>query len=112
MFETSHGFNIEQSGAVFAAMSIGAIISTFISIYQEQWLVRYLEWTFKSEKSPGIIRSKIDLSSPESRLYFACFQSALLPIGLFWFGVSDVSFRYCSNGLHCFSGPSSLQFLG
>jgi hypothetical protein len=29
---------------------------------------------------------KIDLSSPESRLYFTCIESTLLPIGLFWFG--------------------------
>ncbi|KAF7958805.1 hypothetical protein EAE96_002337 [Botrytis aclada] len=91
VFETSHGFNIQQSGAVFAAMSIGAIISTFISIYQEQWLVGFLEWSSNSAKSPGIIRRKIDLSSPEARLYFACFQSALLPIGLFWFGWTQFS---------------------
>jgi hypothetical protein len=34
----------------------------------------------------GRIRRSIDLSSPEGRLYFACIESALLPIGLFWFG--------------------------
>ncbi|KAF7938125.1 hypothetical protein BELL_0027g00130 [Botrytis elliptica] len=91
VFETSHGFNLQQSGAVFAAMSIGATISTFISIYQEQWLVACLKWSSNSAKSPGIIRRKIDLSSPEARLYFACFQSALLPIGLFWFGWTQFS---------------------
>lgn len=112
VFETSHGFDLQQSGAVFAAMSTGAIISTFISIYQEQWLVACLKWSSNSAKTPGIIRRKIDLSSPEARLYFACFQSALLPIGLFWFGVSDISFSYCSIGLQYFSGHNSLQFLG
>lgn len=25
-------------------------------------------------------------STPEGRLYFACIESALMPVGLFWFG--------------------------
>ncbi|KAJ8069995.1 hypothetical protein OCU04_000399 [Sclerotinia nivalis] len=91
VFETSHGFNLQQSGAVFAALSIAAMISTFVSIYQDRWLARYLNWSSKDKKNPGIIRRNIDLSSPEARLYFACFQSALLPIGLFWFGWTQFS---------------------
>lgn len=30
-------------------------------------------------------------SSPEGRLFFVCFMSSLLPIGLFWFGWTQFS---------------------
>jgi len=76
VFETNHGFNLEQAGAVFAALSIAAIISTVISIYGEQIAKRH--YPMISE-------------SPEGRLYLACGQSALLPIGLFWFGWTQFS---------------------
>lgn len=71
VFRTRHDFNIQQTGAVFAAISIGTIITTILSIYQEHLAKRL--WPKLSE-------------SPEGRLYFACLESALLPIGLFWFG--------------------------
>ncbi|KAL9580453.1 MAG: hypothetical protein Q9212_004486 [Teloschistes hypoglaucus] len=70
VFTTNHGFNIEQSGAVFASMCVGALLSTALSIYQEKIAIRY---------------GKIS-STPEGRLYFSCIESALMPIGLFWFG--------------------------
>ncbi|KAL8747029.1 MAG: hypothetical protein Q9190_001027 [Brigantiaea leucoxantha] len=70
VFGTNHHFNIQQSGAVFAAMCIGAILSTILSIYQEKIAI----WNGKSS------------STPEGRLYFSCIASALMPIGLFWFG--------------------------
>ncbi|KAI9690453.1 MAG: hypothetical protein M1822_009416 [Bathelium mastoideum] len=70
VFSTNHGFNLEQSYAPFAAVSIGAIISTIVTIVQEKWARR------GERKAP----------SPEGRLYFSCVQSALMPIGLFWFG--------------------------
>ncbi len=70
VFSTNHHFNIEQSGAVFAAMCIGAILSTILSIYQEKIARHYGKMS----------------STPEGRLYFSCIESALMPIGLFWFG--------------------------
>lgn len=73
VFTTNHGFAISQIGAVFAAVSIGTLIGTILSIYQEKF-ARRTEWGRKVAKSP------------EGRLYFACIESALLPIGLFWFG--------------------------
>ena len=73
VFSTSHGYTISQIGAVFAAVSIGSFIGTILSIYQEKFAKR-TEWGRKISKSP------------EGRLYFACIESALLPIGLFWFG--------------------------
>ncbi len=86
VFGRSHGFSIQKSGAVFAAMCIGATLSTILSIYQDRLLARYLLSSAKAIESPSRIRRKLDLSSPEGRLYFACIESALLPIGLFWFG--------------------------
>ncbi|KAI4097563.1 MAG: hypothetical protein LQ344_000296 [Seirophora lacunosa] len=73
VFGTNHQFNIEQNGAVFASMCVGALLSTVLSIYQEKVAIRY---------------GKLS-STPEGRLYFSCIESALMPIGLFWFGWSS-----------------------
>ncbi len=54
-------------------MCIGALLSTILSIYQEKIARHY---------------GKLS-STPEGRLYFSCIESALLPIGLFWFGWSS-----------------------
>ncbi|KAI4140330.1 MAG: hypothetical protein LQ341_003881 [Variospora aurantia] len=70
VFGTNHGFNVEQNGAVFASMCIGALLSTVLSIYQEKVAIHYGKFS----------------STPEGRLYYSCIESALLPIGLFWFG--------------------------
>ncbi|TVY34503.1 Efflux pump [Lachnellula occidentalis] len=86
VFERSHGFTLQQSNAVFAAMCAAAIISTVISIYQDRILNHYLSASGKHNQNPSRIRRRIDLSCPEGRLYFACIESVLLPIGLFWFG--------------------------
>lgn len=86
VFGRSHNFNIQQSGAVFAALSVGAILSTILSIYQDHLLARYLAHSAKTpEKQSRFIKS-LDLTCPEGRLYFSCIESVLLPIGLFWFG--------------------------
>ncbi|KAI4287794.1 MAG: hypothetical protein L6R35_002949 [Caloplaca aegaea] len=70
VFGTNHGFNVEQNGAVFASMCVGALLSTVLSIYQEKAAIHYGKFS----------------STPEGRLYYSCIESALLPIGLFWFG--------------------------
>jgi len=72
VYKTNHGFDLQQTGAIFAAICVGGIISTPLSIYQEKWAVRHNPEKFGS--------------SPEGRLYFTAFESALMPIGLFWFG--------------------------
>ena len=73
VYRTVYGFDLQQSNAVFASLSISAILSTFLSIYQEKLAMR----TAKGRRK---------LSTPEGRLYFACIESAFLPVGLFWFG--------------------------
>ncbi|KAL2413079.1 Efflux pump atB [Exophiala dermatitidis] len=76
VFSTRHGFTTEQNGAVFASISIGTILATVVSIYQAQYArTRWPKLT----------------TSPEGRLYFACLESILLPIGLFWFGWTTYS---------------------
>ncbi|KAK1142883.1 hypothetical protein N8T08_007317 [Aspergillus melleus] len=70
VFSTNHNFNVEQSGAVFSAVSIGSILATVMSVYQEHLATRL-----------GKMRG-----TPEGRLYFTCIESVLMPIGLFWFG--------------------------
>lgn len=75
VFTASHGFNVQQNGAVFTALSVAAILSTLISVAQE-----HIARTYFTGKRRAIF------DGPEGRLYFACIQSALLPIGCFWFG--------------------------
>ena len=69
VFGTNHHFNVQQNGAVFASMCVGALLATILSIYQEKVARHYGKMS----------------STPEGRLYFTCFESVLLPIGLFWF---------------------------
>lgn len=75
VFQRNHGFSLQQANAVFAAMCVGAILATIISIYQERIAKRY---------------GKL-VSTPEGRLYFACIESACMPIGLFMFGWTSFS---------------------
>lgn len=75
VFTDSHGFNVQQNGAVFTALSVAAILSTLISVAQE-----YVARNYFTGKRRAIF------DGPEGRLYFSCVQSALLPIGCFWFG--------------------------
>jgi multidrug resistance protein len=89
VFGRSHNFNIQQSGAVFAALSIGAILSTILSIYQDHLLTRYLAYSAKTPSKQSRFIKRLDLTCPEGRLYFSCIESVLLPIGLFWFGWSQ-----------------------
>jgi hypothetical protein len=72
VFTTQCNFTVERNGAVFAAVSIGSLIATFISIYQDKLALRLIK-----------DREKY---TPERRLYFSCVQSVLMPAGLFWFG--------------------------
>jgi multidrug resistance protein len=75
VFQSNHGFSLQQANSVFAAMCIASILSSILSIYQEKLARKYGKLA----------------SSPEGRLYFACVESACMPIGLFMFGWS--SFR-------------------
>ncbi|ETI24209.1 hypothetical protein G647_03578 [Cladophialophora carrionii CBS 160.54] len=72
VFEVSYGFSLEHTGLVFISMCVGAIISTILSIWQERWAAKHYP-------------AKVN-GSPEGRLMFTCIESALMPIGLFWFG--------------------------
>ncbi|KAI8938095.1 hypothetical protein NX059_005765 [Plenodomus lindquistii] len=75
IFQNNHGFSLQQANAVFASLCIASILATVLSIYQE-----------KIAKKHGKISS-----TPEGRLYFACVESALMPIGLFMFGWTSFS---------------------
>jgi len=76
VFINHHGFTLDQAGAVFTAISIAGIISTIIAITAEKYLRR---------TRPELLKS------PEGRLWPACIQSILLPIGLFWFAWTQFS---------------------
>ena len=76
VFTARHNFTPQSNGLVFLSISLGAIIGSLLSIYQERIARRHF---------PSL------LANPEGRLYFACLESALLPIGLFWFGWTSFS---------------------
>ena len=78
VFSTNHGFNIQQSGAVFTALIIGTIFGTVICVYQERVVSFFASWS-------GRVHTGKQSAAPEGRLAFACVESVLMPIGLFWF---------------------------
>ncbi|SMQ50143.1 unnamed protein product [Zymoseptoria tritici ST99CH_3D1] len=73
IFERTYGFNIEQVGGIFAATCVASVLFAVVAIYQEDLGRKYL---------PASQVALLD--SPEGRLYFACVESALLPIGCLW----------------------------
>ena len=82
IFTSVYNFSTQSVGAVFSAIAIGSIVGAALSIVQERIATRFLP--------------KLH-SRPEGRLYFACLESALLPIGLFWFGwTSNTSTHWIS----------------
>ena len=85
VFTSVYDFSTQSVGAVFSAIAIGSIVGAALSIVQERIAKRFLP--------------KLH-SRPEGRLYFACLESALLPIGLFWFGwTSNTSTHWISPTL-------------
>lgn len=80
VFETVHDFNLQQANAIFAALSIGAVLATILSLYQERIAARFGKHS----------------TTPEGRLYYACVESILLPLGLFWFALHSPSTSYCT----------------
>lgn len=75
VFQRNHGFSLQQANAVFAAMCVGALLASVLAIYQE-----------KLARKHGKL-----VNSPEGRLYFACVESACMPVGLFMFGWTSAS---------------------
>ena len=71
VFRNSYGFNSTQVGAVYTAIIVGASLSGFSNIFLESTLQRLFPRR---------------MASPEGRLLSTCYESVLLPIGLFWFG--------------------------
>ncbi|PVI03349.1 MFS general substrate transporter [Periconia macrospinosa] len=75
VFQTTHHFSLQTSNAVFAAMCVGAVLATVLSIHHHHLL-----------SFPPLTRLPSPSSTPEGRLYFACIESVFMPIGLFMFG--------------------------
>jgi len=73
IFSTVYHFEIQTQGAIFSAISIASILFTVICIYQEKF---------------AKARNKLP-NSPESRLYFSCVESTLMPIGMLLYGWSS-----------------------
>jgi hypothetical protein len=94
VFMKTYGMNIETSGYMFAAMVVGAALGMATGIWQDS-LLRHPGWAGPAEGEKDryatsrfwlCVRRNFPVSAPESRLYFTCVTSILLPIGLFLFG--------------------------
>ncbi|KAL2812453.1 MFS general substrate transporter [Aspergillus cavernicola] len=70
VFSTTYGFNLEETGAIFTVIAVCSMLATLLNIYQEKLAIKY-----------NLLPTTV-----EARLYFACIESVLLPIGLFCFG--------------------------
>ncbi|KAK8017003.1 major facilitator superfamily transporter [Apiospora rasikravindrae] len=100
VFRRQYGFNTEQSGYVFIAMIVGSALATTIGVTQEN-LLRHPKWQRKAhahedaeEQGPSskfwsFMRRHFPVEAPESRLYFICVSSILLPLGLYLFGFTS-----------------------
>ncbi|ROW14146.1 hypothetical protein VPNG_04343 [Cytospora leucostoma] len=108
IFETVYGWNVEESGYVFASIIVGAFLSTIIGVLQDE-LLKNPQWRAengaddssyderrRSQQQRGprakfyaILRRHFPVEAPESRLYFTCITATLLPIGLFLFGFTS-----------------------
>ncbi|KAJ4292861.1 hypothetical protein N0V88_005519 [Collariella sp. IMI 366227] len=113
VFQQVYGWSLEESGYAFSVLIIAAALATTIGIWQEQvlshprWANPPLEPSPSSSDSSSpddasikttftradrfwaFLRRRFPASAPESRLYFTCLTSTLLPIGLFIFGFTS-----------------------
>lgn len=64
IFRTRHNFNTEQNGAVFAAISIGSILATILSIVQERIAKRHWPKLTQSPEEDYISRAWSPVSPP------------------------------------------------
>ena len=109
VFQKVYGWSLEQAGYIFVSLIVGAVLATAIGIWQES-ILHHPKWAdtpleasssdssaHSSHKSPSsltdcawaFLRRRFPASAPESRLYFTCLTSTLLPIGLFIFGFTS-----------------------
>ncbi|OJD33693.1 mfs multidrug [Diplodia corticola] len=78
VFEARYNMSLGQANSIFAVMVVFAILAVLLSVFQENWARR---------------NGKL-VDNPEGRLYFACVESVLMPIGLFMFGWT------CASSVH------------
>lgn len=73
-FDAAYNFNLEQTGAIYTAIPVAAILGATLQIAQEKLRARYFPPTTAGPPAP------------ERHLDVACWQSLLFPLGLFWWG--------------------------
>lgn len=94
IYSTRYNFNVAQSNAIFAAVTVSSFISALLSVFQEPFARKYV----RNERLQAYFKT------PEGRLSFCCVQSTLLPIGCFWFGwtcFSDIPWIVSAIGIGC-----------
>ena len=119
IFSTSHNFNTQQCGLVFISMMLGAALATYLAIVQDKYSgrlghflgrytgrhKRHIREHGSAPQRPSQVAAVAQMSKdgedghvtevkamhqdPELRLYFSCFHSLLLPVGLFFLGFTQ-----------------------
>lgn len=69
----TYGFSTQASGLAFISVIVASIIGTIVAVWHE--------------RLPLVTKTHLH-GRPEARLFLACGQSLLLPIGLFWLGAT------------------------
>lgn len=93
VYERVYNMSPFNSSPAFSSLIIGGIVSTAICIWQDK-LLGTPQWQPNMDSSTRNADSKLWLfmrrhfpvDVPESRLYFTCITTTLLPLGLFLFG--------------------------
>ncbi|KAK3985299.1 hypothetical protein QBC44DRAFT_250893 [Cladorrhinum sp. PSN332] len=119
VFRQTYDWNLERAGYIFSALIIGSVLGTLLALWQER-LLRHPKWAAPLDIIEGthsaptqssssvfdpvfaFLRRHCPTTSPESRLYFTCLTSTLLPLGLFIFGFTarpSIHFLVPSLGL-------------
>lgn len=95
-FQASYGFGTMSTGLVQLAISVGALIATFINPLQD-WA--YLRSARRNTERPG-------KPIPEARLYFSVPGSLLFAAGLFWYGWT------CTPAIHWLVPTAGIACVG
>lgn len=79
IFSGAYGFSPQASGLCFLAVVVASVIAAVAAVWQERLV------TDTKSGFHGFVRRR---GTPEARLVFACGQTLLLPVGLFWLGAT------------------------
>lgn len=97
VFITLHGFNVGETGDIFAAMIIGTLLGFLSNVHQEMLYKKYFP-----------------TRGPEARLHWACFSAILFPASMFmyaWSSFTTVSWIIQAIAIALFTWATYIIYL-